>query len=166
MADAPIDPATAVEGGDPNANPEEPKPELIPEEILEDMQNLWSVFEMGETNEVPISELRVIMRALDFDLNDEDLEKTRKQIDPTSSGVIRFANLKLVMEDKLKPVDTYEDMIEEFKKLDKDTDGRIPVPEFKQFMKNMGSRMQPDDIEEMMKIADKGDGTVDIDEFC
>ena len=122
-----------AEGADPAAVPEEEKKEeLLPEEILEDMQNLWSVFEMGETNEVPISELRVIMRALDFDLNEEDLEKTRVQIDPTASGVIRFANLKLVMEDKLKPVDTYDDMILEFKKLDKDDDGRIPVPEFKQ----------------------------------
>jgi hypothetical protein len=31
--------------------------------------------------------------------------------------------LELVMEDKLKDVDTYEDMILEFKKLDKDKDG-------------------------------------------
>ena len=32
---------------------------------------------------------------------------------------------------KLKDVDTYEDMIIEFKKLDKDKDGKIPAPEFK-----------------------------------
>jgi Ca2+-binding EF-hand superfamily protein len=35
------------------------------------------------------------------------------------------------MEDKLKPIDTYDDMILEFKKLDKDGDGKIPAPEFK-----------------------------------
>ena len=35
------------------------------------------------------------------------------------------------MEDKLKDVDTYDDMILEFKKLDKDKDGEIPAPEFK-----------------------------------
>ena len=45
------------------------------------------------------------------------------------------------MEDKLKEVDTYEDLIEEFKKLDKDGDGMIPAPEFKQYMKNLGMKM-------------------------
>ena len=142
-------------------------PSLIPEEIREDMVNLWSVFNMEFQNVVPISELRVIMRALDFDLNPEQLELTRQQIDPTNGGIIRFAMLEKVMEDKLKDVDTYDDMILEFKKLDKDKDGKIPAPEFKQYMKNLGSKLSQDEIEEMMKIADsKGDGSVDLDEFC
>ena len=51
-----VDPATAADP-DAEAAPAEVKEELIPEEILEDMRNLWSVFEMGQTNEVPISEL-------------------------------------------------------------------------------------------------------------
>ena len=107
------------------------------------------------------------MRALDIDLNPKELAEVRKQIDPMNEGFIRFANLKLVMEDKLKEVDTYEDLIEEFKKLDKDGDGKIPAPEFKQYMKNMGTKMTADQLEEMMKEADsKGDGSVDIEEFC
>ena len=95
------------------------------------MVSLWYVFELQNQNAVPISELRVIMRALDFDLNPEQLELTRQQIDPTNEGIIRFAMLEKVMEDKLKDVDTYDDMILEFKKLDKDKDGKIPAPEFK-----------------------------------
>ena len=71
------------------------------------------------------------------------------------------------MEFKLKPIDTYDDIILYFKKLDKDNDGKIPTPEFKQYMKNMGSKLSADEIEEMVKICDpKGDGSVDIDEFC
>ena len=42
------------------------------------MKNLWDVFDMDHTDRVNISELRVIMRALDFDLNPEDLEVVRK----------------------------------------------------------------------------------------
>ena len=91
----------------------------------------------------------------------------RKQIDPLNEGCIRFANLKLVMEDKLKDVDTYEDLIEEFKKLDKDGDGIIPAPEFKQYMRNLGSKMTPEQLEELMKEADgKNEGKVDIDELA
>ncbi len=107
------------------------------------------------------------MRALDFDLNPADLEAVRKQIDPLNEGFIRFSNLKLVMEDKLKEVDTYEDLIEQFKKLDKDGDGMIPAPEFKQYMKNLGMKMTQDQLDELMKEADgKNEGKVDIEELC
>ena len=43
------------------------------------------------------------------------------------------------MEDKLKETDTVEDLIEQLKKLDKDNDGKIPAPEFKQYMLNLGN---------------------------
>ena len=39
------------------------------------------------------------------------MEVVRKQIDPNNTGKITFANLKLVMEDKLKDSDTPEDMM-------------------------------------------------------
>lgn len=141
--------------------------ELIPEEILEDMHNLWSVFAMENQDRVPISELRVIMRALDFDLSPTELAECRKEIDPQNEGYIRFENLKKVMEGRLKEVDTYEDLIKEFNLLDKDGDGKIPAPEFKQYMRNMGTKMTQEELEEMMKEADsRGDGSVDIEEFC
>ena len=53
--------------------PIDPPKELIPEEILEDMKNLWDVFDLDKTDRVHINELRVIMRALDFDLNPVEL---------------------------------------------------------------------------------------------
>ena len=86
---------------------------------------------MNKTHSVEIKHLRTIMRALDFDLPPEELEIVRQQIDKDGSGVIKFQNLKAVMEDKLKDKDTPEDMILELKHLDRDKDDKIPVPEFK-----------------------------------
>ena len=71
------------------------------------------------------------------------------------------------MEGRLKEVDTYDDLIKEFNLLDKDGDGKIPAPEFKQYMKNLGTKMTQEELEEMMKEADpKGEGIVDILEFA
>ena len=71
------------------------------------------------------------------------------------------------MEEQLKEKDTMEDLLEQLKKLDKDNDGKIPSPEFKQYMANLGFKMKPEDIDEMMKIADpKGEGAIDINEFA
>ena len=52
------------------------------------------------------------MRALDFDLLPEELEIVTREIDPEGTGQIKFANLKLIMEDKLKDKNTPADMIE------------------------------------------------------
>ena len=52
---------------------EEVKNETIPEEILQDMTNIWDVFDQQKQDKVPIAELRTIMRALDFDLNPQEL---------------------------------------------------------------------------------------------
>ena len=69
------------------------------------------------------------------------------------------------MEDKLKDDDKVEDLIEQFKHLDKDRDGFIPIPEFKQYMLNMGSKMKPEEFDEMMKMGGS-DGQINIEEFC
>jgi len=101
------------EFGEP-IGPTEPINELIPEETMADMKKLWSVFSMETQDRVPIKDLRVLMRALDLDLNQKDLADVRKEIDPANEGFIRFENLIKVMEGKLKEVDTYEDLIKEF----------------------------------------------------
>ena len=106
------------------------------------------------------------MRALDFDLDEKEMAIVIGQIDPKKEGLVRWENLKLVMEDRLKEVDTYEDLIEEFKKLDKDDDGKIPAPEYRQYMKNLGSKLSEEQVEAMMEEADaKGEGVVSLEEF-
>ena len=145
-AGAPADGAPAGglvlgEDGLPHKAEENKEDEIIPPEIQQDMANVWSVFDLDKTHSVEIKHLRTIMRALDLDLPPEELEIVRQQVDPDNSGQIKYASLKLVMEDKLKDKDTPEDMMAELRHLDRDKDERIPVPEFKQFMANMGSKM-------------------------
>ena len=64
------------ENGEPA--PVEEKKEIIPEEILEDMKKLWRVFDKMKTDKVNISNLKAIMRALDFDLDPKELALVRK----------------------------------------------------------------------------------------
>ena len=50
--------------------------------------------------------------------------------------------------------------------MDKDQDGKIPTPEFKQYMMNL-AHMTADEVEEMIKVADpKGEGFIDILDFA
>jgi len=136
---------------------------VISLETFIDMRNVWSVFDLDGRNQVSIVELRTILRALDIDPSEDELNHIRKQIDPTSQGYFTFEKLNVVMEEKLRDVDTPEDLLEQLKKLDRDRDGKIPSPEFKQFLMNLGQKMTLEDAEELMAMADSGDGTVDLE---
>ena len=85
---------------------------MIPPEVFEDMKNIWGVFDLEGKDQVSIIELRTIMRALDIDLNEEELEFLIKQIDPQHSGFFNFQKLQEIMEEKMKDIDTIEDLME------------------------------------------------------
>ena len=88
-------------------------------------------------------------------------------IDPEETGFMSFPGLVLVMEDKLKEQDTIEDLMVQLNKLDKRKEGKIASPEFKQYLMNLGNKMSPEDVEELMKEADpKSEGFVDLQEFA
>ena len=57
---------------------DEDKPEAIPEEVMQDMMNVWAVFDQKDTKAIPIKDLKVIMRALDIDLTPKELEEVKK----------------------------------------------------------------------------------------
>ena len=108
------------------------------------------------------------MKALDVDVREDFVyRRILNMIDPDNSKFMTFERLVVVMEEELKEKDTVDDLIEQLKKLDKDNDGKIPAPEFKQYMINLGLKMKPDELEEMMKVADpKGEGSIDIADFA
>ena len=50
--------------------------------------------------------------------------------------------------------------------MDKDGDGNISAEDLKQVMRQLGARLSLEDVEEMIKVADKnGSGKVNLDEF-
>ena len=58
---------------DENGNPiaAEPVVSVISEEVMQDMKNIWSVFDTENKNQVTIDELKTIMKALDVNVSQE-----------------------------------------------------------------------------------------------
>ena len=169
---AAIDPTTNPADApalDANGNPIEGEPveSPIPEEIQLDMRNIWSVF-VNDKNQAPMNELATIMRSLDVDVStDKLLKEVEQMIDPDNTGFITYEKLTEVMEEKLKEQHTVEDLTREMNILDLDNDGMISAPQFKQFMMNMGNKLQGEELDEFMKFADpKNEGVITIAELA
>ena len=66
-----VDPTSNPDGVklDENGNPiPDGPPSNITEEIMQDMKNVFSVFDLKNEDKVPICELRTMMRALDVNV--------------------------------------------------------------------------------------------------
>lgn len=93
-------------------------------------------------------------------MNPDELEEVKAQIDPEKK-FISFAKLKLVMEERLKPKGTVEELTALFKELDRDNDMAIPAPEFKNYMLNLGQKLPLEEYEALWKEAGN-DPSIDI----
>ena len=76
------------------------------------MQNLWEVFDIENKGFVNITELRTFLRALNIDPDEDELESITKQIDPNGRGCFDFPMLTMIIDEKLKDVDTVEELLE------------------------------------------------------
>ena len=80
---------------------------------------------------VNVDELVTIMKALDVAPQEDEINDLILLADPNKEGVFTKDALVSIMEEKLKDVDTVEDLIEQFKLLDRSGNGTIPTPELK-----------------------------------
>ena len=69
-----------------------------------------------------------------------------------------------MMSQKMKETDTEEEMREAFRVFDQDGDGQISSQELRQVMANLGEKLTDDEIDDMIKEADKDqDGLVSFE---
>ena len=67
---------------------------------------------------------------------------------------------------KLKDADREDEIRQAFKVFDKDGNGFITADELAIVMANLGEKLSPSELKEMMKEADSnGDGKIDYEEF-
>jgi calmodulin len=77
------------------------------------------------------------------------------------NGEIDFQEFVIMMAKKNKDADTEKELKEAFSVFDRDCDGFINTKELKQVMSNLGENLTDDDVEAMIREADKdGDGKI------
>ena len=147
--------------------PAEEKEEILKPEVMQDINDLWEVFVQEGTDTVDIKELVVMMKALDVRPDEEEINDLVAQADPNHEQCFTKDALVAIMEEKLRDVDTVEDLIEQFQLLDRAGSGKIPVPELKQYMQTLGRKFTDEEVQAFLKEADPKDkGECDIEKFA
>merc|ERR1711881_809506 len=130
------------------------KPGQLTEEQLDEIREAFSLFDSDASGMIDIRELKAAMRALGFEVKNEELKKMVTDVDNDGNGTIEFAEFLMMMTAKMGEKDTREDIEKVFKlfddeelqdminQADRDGDGEINIDEFYRIMKKKGNFLE------------------------
>merc|ERR1712149_79944 len=123
------------------------KPGQLTEDQLDEIREAFSLFDADASGMIDVRELKAAMRALGFEVKNEELKKMVTDVDNDGNGTIEFAEFLHMMTAKMGEKDTREDIEKVFKLFD-------------------GENTDDEELQDMINQADRdGDGEINIDEF-
>merc|ERR1711990_470217 len=122
------------------------KPGQLSDEQLDEIREAFSLFDSDASGVIDIRELKAAMRALGFEVKNEELKK--------------------MMTAKMGEKDTREDIEKVFKLFDDDNTNKISFRNLARVAEELGENIDDEELQDMINQADRdGDGEINIDEF-
>merc|ERR1711883_17129 len=113
-----------------------------------------------------IRELKAAMRALGFEIKNEELKKMVSDVDNDGNGTIEFTEFLGMMTAKMGEKDTREDIEKVFKLFDDDNSSKISFKNLARVAEELGETIDDEELQDMINQADRdGDGAINADEF-
>merc|ERR1739842_88118 len=129
----------------------------LSEEQVDEIREAFSLFDADASGMIDVRELKAAMRALGFEVKNEELKKMVSDIDGDGNGTIEFAEFLQMMTGKMGEKDSREDIEKVFKLFDDDNTNKISF-------RNLARVAE--ELQDMINQADRdGDGEINLDEF-
>ena len=124
------------------------------------------MFDKDKDGTITTKELANVMRSLNQDPTEEELNEMIAEVDLDGNGEIDFEEFVTLMNRRSKETDTEEEVLNAFKVFDKEGNGLISVTELRHIMVTLGDQLNEDEVDELLREADSdGDGFINYEEF-
>merc|ERR1719389_870501 len=97
----------------------------LSEEQIDEIREAFSLFDGDASGAIDVRELKAAMRALGFEVKNDELKKMVTDIDNDGNGTIEFVEFLSMMTAKMGEKDTREDIEKVFKLFDDDNTHKI-----------------------------------------
>lgn len=138
----------------------------IPENRIKDFREAFEIFDKDKDGYITAKELIQVMKSLNQDPSEQEINEMIKQVDLDNNGRIDFNEFAELMTKRSKETDIEEEVINAFRVLDKQGQGTISTVELRHLMVTLGDKLTEEEVEEMLREADfDGNGIINYEEF-
>ncbi|XP_020088138.1 caltractin-like [Ananas comosus] len=138
----------------------------ISQQKRQEIKEAFDLFDIDGSGTIDGKELNVAMRALGFEMTEEQINQMIADVDKDGSGAIDFDEFVYMMTTKIGEKDTREELMKAFRIIDQDNNGKISDVDIQRIARDLGESFTLQEIREMIEAADRnGDGEVDANEF-
>ncbi|KAK1281348.1 putative calcium-binding protein CML13 [Acorus gramineus] len=124
----------------------------------QEIKEAFELFDTDGSGTIDAKELNVAMRALGFEMTDEQINQMIADVDKDGSGAIEFDEFVHMMTSKIGERDTKEELTKAFHILDYDNNGKISTVDIERIAKELGENLTLGEIKEMIEDADRNEG--------
>jgi len=141
------------------------KPELT-EDQKQELREAFELFDVDKTGSIDLHELKVLMRALGFDVKKPDVIKMVHEVDPSNNGAVDYEQFLEIMTDKYADRDPEEEIKKAFQLFDDDHSGKISLKNMKRVARELGENLSEEELQAMIDEFDRDqDGEISSEEF-
>ncbi|ONH96511.1 hypothetical protein PRUPE_7G133900 [Prunus persica] len=138
----------------------------LPTQKKQEIKEAFELFDTDGSGTIDAKELNVAMRALGFEMTEEQITQMIADVDKDGSGAIDFDEFVHMMTAKIGERDTKEELMKAFHLIDQDNNVLISAADIKNIAKDLGENLSDREIQEMIEEADRDrDGEVNAEEF-
>ncbi|KAL6518439.1 hypothetical protein OROGR_018941 [Orobanche gracilis] len=132
----------------------------------QEIREAFELFDTDGSGTIDAKELNVAMRALGFEMSEEEITRMIAEVDKDGSGAIDFDEFCHMMTAKFGERDTKDELMKAFQIIDQDQNGKISVADIQRIAKQLGENFTEKEIQDMVDEADRDrDGEVNPDDF-
>ncbi|PWZ12896.1 putative calcium-binding protein CML13 [Zea mays] len=142
------------------------RPHGLTQQRRQEIKEAFDLFDTDNSGTIDAKELNVAMRALGFEMTEEQIRQMIADVDKDGSGAIDYEEFEHMMTAKIGERDSKEELSKAFRIIDQDGNGKISNIDIQRIAKELGVNLTLDEIQDMVQEADRnGDGEIDFDEF-
>ena len=120
------------------------KQQEIPKEMKQNIKNIFDIFDSSREGAINITDVKAILRSLNYDPTAKDIEDITKEYDQKNIGKLRLIDLYKVIEKIINKPSNFDELLKSLKIFDEDNDGKLKIQEFKEALNLGGERINTD----------------------
>lgn len=131
-----------------------------------ELREAFELFDADKTGSIDLHELKVLMRALGFDVKKADIVKMVHDVDPNNTGSVDYPQFLEIMTERYAERNPEEEILKAFQLFDDDHTGRVSLKNMKRVARELGENLSEDELQAMIDEFDRDqDGEISSDEF-